>query len=97
MKDIGKMIYNTDGEQNLGMMAPNTKEIIFMEENKEKGLIHGKMGVNMKVTGKIIEFVVKENIHGLTEDNMKANGIIITCMVKEYTPGKMVEGTKEIT
>lgn len=48
MREIGKMIYNMDMVQKVGMMEVNIKVIMFMEGNKVKVHILGQMDQNMK-------------------------------------------------
>jgi len=68
------------GDLNLEMAA-FIKAISFAINSTVKGLIHGQMEINMKETGRIIKWMVKDSSRGLMVDSLKE--LISTENVKE--------------
>ena len=74
IKEDGKMIYNMEKENNLGLMEVVIKVSIFKEKNKDRVNITGRTEVGIMVTGKIIKLQGSEVIFGEMEENIKDSG-----------------------
>ena len=64
MRDIGRMIYNTDLERKSGQIIVNMKENILRGRNMVEDCIFGLMGVNMMGIGMKIKLKGMERILG---------------------------------
>jgi len=60
------------------------------------GFIHGPMGEDIKVNGRIIKWMAKEYLNGQMVDNIRDNMKMIIKMVKVHLYGQMVDVMKGI-
>ena len=95
MKEIGKMISNTEKVSNFGTIIQGTKENTSKERSMVSEATPGKMDLNILVSGKRIKSMETEDIPGTMEENTKVTGRTIIWMVMELTHGKMEENMKD--
>ena len=70
-------------------MAPSTTETSSMAKNKAMELLHGKMGINMLESLKIMSLMVKEYLRGQIKESIMAPGSRTRCMAKVLLSGQI--------
>ena len=75
-------------------MKQHTKDISFVESNSDGVHKHSGMGLNTKVSLKLMFFKEKELLHGLKVKSIVANFVITKCMDMVFLLGLMAVNTK---